>query len=297
MKSDLHAAIRAGDKIRVQDLLWQGADPSEKIDGRNAYHAAATSTTEIMATLLAHQKKAAVLEFCKWSDKEADPLRLAIRAADVDMVKLLLDFGVPVNNRDGDDETPLHFAIAQRKSRGEELPVLRLLLERGADVDAKAANYWDETPLFTAVRGSYTEAVRLLLDQGADATRINHLGESLLHLNAATWDDKTARMLVEAGAPLTAKDRTGRSALHIAAHYNKLDVVKVLLAAGADPFAEDNKRQIPSELCHGDFQKNTRRELLHKEMELEAIRVYGPHDKYVKREGQNRPSQSRPFRR
>lgn len=305
MKGELHAAINARDIDAVSRLLWQGADPTETVMGLNAFHAAATSTTDIMKLLLAHPARAAVCDFCIVGKSEADALRLAIGAANVDMVRLLLDHGVSVNSRDADSETPLHYALAHRKSRDEELPVIRLLLERGADVDAKARNYWDETPLFSAVRGSYTEAVRLLLDQGADATRINHLGESLLHLNAATWDDKTAKMLIDAGAPLESTDRQGRTALHLAAHNNKLDVVKTLLAAGADPYAKDNKGRIPSDLCPADFQKNTRRELLYKEMELAAIKTYGPHDKYVKPRnierpaspGQNRPSQNRGFRR
>lgn len=297
MKEDLHVAIHARDLDAVAQLLARGADPAGTIHGMNAYHAAATSSVDIMKLLLTHDSRAHAFDFCILDKREADPLRLAIANADAGMVKLLLDFGAGVNSRDSDDETPLHYALAHRKSRDAELPILRLLLERGADVDAKAANYWGETPLFSAVRGSYAEAVKLLLDHGADATRINHLGESLLHLNAGTWDEKVTQMLVDAGAPLESKDRQGRTALHLAAHNNKLEVVKTLLQAGADPYAENNKRQIPSDLCPADFQKNTRRELLHKEMELAAIKTYGPHDKYVKKEGQNRPSQSRPFRR
>lgn len=292
--SELHKAIKARDSVRVQDLLWQGADPAETVEGRNAYHAAATSTTDIMKLLLAHEKKDAALAFCKWSDREVDTLRLAIREADVEMVRLLLDHGLQVNNRDRDEETPLHFAIEHRKGKAEGLPVVRLLLERGADADAKAANDWAETPIFTAVRASYTDAVKLLLDMGADAARINYMGESLLHLNAATWDDKTTRLLLAAGTPVNAKDKQGRTALHIAAHYNKLDVVKALLDRAADPYVKDAKGRIPSDTCLGDFQKNTRRELLHKEMEIAAIETYGPHEKYVKRKP---PSQNHGFRR
>lgn len=297
MIKDLLEAIHARDLLRVQDLLGQGADPAAAYHSRNAYHAAATSTPEIMKALLAHENRAGVLAFCIEGKEEADPLRLAIGAGDVEMTRLLLGHGVGVNNRNGDGETPLHYAIAHRKSRAEELPVLRLLLSQGADVDAKAANYWDETPLFAAVRGSYTEAVKLLLDNGADATRINTQGDSLLHLNANTWDADITTMLLDAGAKAESKDRQGRTALHLAAHHNKLEVVKTLLAAGADPYAKDAKGRIPSDLCQADFQKNTRRELLYKEMELAAIETYGPHDKYVKRKPNNRPSPGKPFRR
>ena len=297
MTEDLHAAIHARDLDAVAQLLWRGADPSKQIFGMNAYHAAATSSPEIMQLLLRHEKREHAFDFCIIDKREADPLRLANEKSDVAMVKLLLDFGANVNNRDNDNETPLHYALAHRKSREDGMPVLRLLIERGADLDAKALNFWDDTPLTVAVRGGYAEAVKLLLDHGADVSRTNHADETMLHLNAGTWNAQITRMLLDAGAPLEQKDRHGRTALHIAAHNNKLEVVKTLLEAGADPFALDNKRQIPSDLCPADFQKNTRRELLHKEMELEAIRVYGPHDKYVKKEGQNRPSQSRPFRR
>ncbi len=297
MIRELITAINARDLPRVQNLLGQGADPAETYHSRNAYHAAATSTPDIMTALLAHENRAGVFAFCIEGKEEADPLRLAIGAGDVGMTRLLLDHGVGVNNRNGDGETPLHYAIAHRKSRAEELPVLRLLLGHGADVDAKAANYWDETPLFAAVRGSYTEAVKLLLDNGADATRVNTQGDSLLHLNANTWDADITAMLLAAGAKPESRDRQGRMPLHIAAHHNKLDVVKALLESGADPYARDAKGRIPSDLCQADFQKNTRRELLYKEMELAAIETYGPHDKYVKRKPNNRPSPGKSFRR
>lgn len=58
-------------------------------------------------------------------------------------------------------ETALHEASGKG-----HMEVVKLLLERGADVHAKEKN--DETPLHVATGRGHTEIVKLLLERGAD---------------------------------------------------------------------------------------------------------------------------------
>ncbi|MEZ0226007.1 MAG: ankyrin repeat domain-containing protein, partial [Alphaproteobacteria bacterium] len=303
----LHGAIDRGDNAAIETWLREGMNPNARLrddeptpvqmaiesknlplvklftaygadlaittpakQGRNAYHYAALATPEIMEHLLQQPQRAAAEAITEEKKIQLTPLRLALKEGDRKMTELLLDYGIDVNEQDENNETPLHFLLGNRKSREEAMPLVRLLIDRGADIGTKAANFWSESPLFPAVRDQFTEAVKLLLDLGCNAAEKNHLEETLLHAAAATYDAANVRLLIDHGAQLEEKNRIGRTALHIAAHANRLEVVKTLLEKGADPFAKDRDGKTPDELCPASFQKNVHREILRKQMELEA---------------------------
>jgi hypothetical protein len=87
-----------------------------------------------------------------------------------DAVALMLDFGLPLDARNRLGETPLHTAAYTGNA-----PTVRLLLARGAEVDARDARF-DATPLAFATvgsgergdaRGDYPGTITALLDAGA----------------------------------------------------------------------------------------------------------------------------------
>jgi len=81
-----------------------------------------------------------------------------------------------VSRRSGNGETPLYLAVQAAAERTriseklEDLEVVRLLLERGSNVDA--ATYTGITPLQEASRRGCTSLVRLLLDWGAAVDKV-----------------------------------------------------------------------------------------------------------------------------
>jgi ankyrin repeat protein len=90
------------------------------------------------------------------------------------------------------------------------------------------------TPLMYAVLYGDADAVRLLLDNGADPNVRNEAGASAL-MWAADDLEKT-RLLLRRGADVNARSDDGRTALAIAAsRFGSLAVVRILLDAGADP--------------------------------------------------------------
>ncbi|HVA48653.1 MAG TPA: ankyrin repeat domain-containing protein [Pirellulales bacterium] len=90
------------------------------------------------------------------------------------------------------------------------------------------------TPLMYAVLYGDADAVRLLLDNGADPNVRNEVGASAL-MWAADDLEKT-RWLLERGAEVNARSDDGRTALAIAAsRFGSLAVVRLLLDSGADP--------------------------------------------------------------
>jgi len=92
----------------------------------------------------------------------------------VGAVSFLLDAGADINALSGDmDWTPLHCAVHYSYPA-----VIRVLLERGATVDARDRD--GRTPLWIAASDATPTAVELLLAKGADATAHDKHGVTVL---------------------------------------------------------------------------------------------------------------------
>ncbi|MFC1478071.1 ankyrin repeat domain-containing protein [Candidatus Margulisiibacteriota bacterium] len=112
---------------------------------------------------------------------------------------------------------------------------VKALIEAGADLNAQ--NKEGNTALMIAIRNGKTEILNLLTDAGADVNVPNNKGETALMLAAS----KDAKLLIEAGADLNAISKGGYTALMYAAYSGKTEVVKLLIGAGAD-LNKKNKR-------------------------------------------------------
>eukprot|EP00803_Ostreobium_quekettii_P004447 evm.model.scf_2972.1 EVM.evm.TU.scf_2972.1 scf_2972:430-3678(+) len=93
------------------------------------------------------------------------PLAIAARKGAERAVEMLLEGGADPNGAASNGSSPLHFASDGVGGRNER--VVRLLLDAGADVDAR--NDFRETPLARAVLFGNLGSVEILLDAGADA--------------------------------------------------------------------------------------------------------------------------------
>jgi len=114
------------------------------------------------------------------------------------------------------------------------------------------------TPLHkVADRSSDEEAVemaRLLLQNGAEVNARNRFNATPLHLAASQGRAKLCALLIDKGADLNAKANTGRTPLHCAAGDGRLEACQVLLARGADPDIRDGVEMTPLELA--EHEKN-----------------------------------------
>ena len=82
-------------------------------------------------------------------------------------VELSLEHGADVNYRDKSGITPLFWAC-QYDISVEDIEVVKLLLEHGADPNITARKFGDETPLFVASFEKFNEdIIKLLLEYGA----------------------------------------------------------------------------------------------------------------------------------
>lgn len=261
-ETPLHAAIAAGHVGCAALLLGNGADPKAKNPqtprGMNAWHIAATTgNPDMMGLLLAHPDHAHMNDFCDIGRTQGDTFRIALRTGAPDVVKQLLAHGVSINGRDDSGRTPLHWILTHRLSRAEGLPMVRLLLQNGADGD-RAASPFGDTPLMTAAKADFPEALRLLIENGADVNRSNRRQETALHYAAEHYTLETIRILMDAGADINAADQMRQTPLHIAARRNRRDVVKTLLAYDADPFCVDRRGRTPDRICLSPIMAGTR---------------------------------------
>jgi ankyrin repeat protein len=107
------------------------------------------------------------------------PLHHAASSNRLQIVQLLLDRGADVNAKDHNGRTPLHVASLEG-----EMQVVHALLDRGADINIQTKN--GSTPLHDAVCVLHVEYARALLDRGADFHRVDNKGRTPLHFAASS---------------------------------------------------------------------------------------------------------------
>ena len=99
--------------------------------------------------------------------------------------------------------------------RNNDLTSIKTQLRKGADVNTRDRR--GSTLLMHAAIAGSPDAVKLLIDSGADVNAKNSFDETALLLCAA--DPQKARMLIDKGADVNARSKTvGRTPLMIAAN-------------------------------------------------------------------------------
>ena len=107
--------------------------------------------------------------------------------------------------------TPLHFA-----SFGGKLDTVKLLLDRGAEIDPRARNRFQNTPLQTASLCGERDVMAHLLDRGADPNVRQGEGFASLHDAAFLGRIDIIQLLLDHGADINARGDTGESPLGLA---------------------------------------------------------------------------------
>jgi len=184
--------------------------------------------------------------------------------------KYLLERGANVNLANKGGWTPLYLATDNRNIEGGDYPVrptdmddleyIKLLLAKGADVNARMidssetrtvfTNQWlDERGATAFLRASQSgdlQLMKLLLEHGADPKITTDLKVTALQVAAGIgWVEgitserskeetlEAVRLLLDLGLDPNAQALTGRVALHGAGHKGATEVVKLLVSRGA----------------------------------------------------------------
>jgi ankyrin repeat protein len=158
-----------------------------------------------------------------------DEIHEAAKSGDLAKIKALIE-KTPglIGAKDETGRTPLHWAC-----RGVHIDAVKYLIERGADVNARDNN--GIAPLHSVASKGHLEAARILIDKGANLEHAMSNGETPLHLAAANGRKEVAALLAEKGAPLGPRDDKEDTPLHAAAWADQWDIVELL--AGRIPAA------------------------------------------------------------
>lgn len=163
----------------------------------------------------------------------------------------------PNNINDKNKEGWTALMLAARNSKVVGIEIVKLLLDRGADVNLQ--NNEKYTALMMAAMNSNTdsniETVKLLLDKGADVNLVEFLGWTALMMAARSSNKEsnieTVKLLLEYGADVNIQDNEGWTALMWASQNSNeesnIETVKLLLDYGSEPY--EALKHCPTEEC------------------------------------------------
>jgi ankyrin repeat protein len=169
----------------VGNLIYRGMDPNTPTEkGEPALvFAVRSGAPKTVAYLL--KQPSIQIDSTNMADETA--LMLAANANDLASANLLIEAGASVNRPKW---TPLHYAA----SKGHTA-MMRLLIENDAYVDAESPN--GTTPLMMAAYYSSPNAVKLMLEEGADPLLKNQDGQTALDM-ALVKDKKLSVQYIRA---------------------------------------------------------------------------------------------------
>lgn len=135
-------------------------------------------------------------------------------------------------------------------ARGGNPDVVKLLLDKGADVNAKTAKGY--TALMAAAKEGKPDVVKLLLERGADPAAQTTKGYTALMAAGKGGNPETEKLLLDRGLDIHAKTRKGDTALRKAVKKGNREAAEFLLERGADPLKTHEGRTLLMDAANPD---------------------------------------------
>jgi len=218
-KSALHLATEGSDPTLVALLIELGADRSLKdCSNRTPAELAADLGKTNMIAALRSDGDETLLKRAKLFEAAA--------SGDAAFISGLAKNDPSIHSRDAEGYTPL--MIAARQSGAT---VVKLLLEKGADPNAKAKDGYQAISI--AINGKNFEIVSVLLTYKAEIGTFRDW--PLNHLAASTGDLRILEALLDNGATIQALRSDKKSLIGTALEHEHYDVVEFLQKRGLTP--------------------------------------------------------------
>lgn len=217
----------------VEVLLHNGADiDAVDIDNKTPLHTAAeldqsNEVIESLGILLSYEPHLNI------KDNNGDtPLLIAASKAYYTIVALLVKAGADPNVVNIRQSSPLMCviqSIEDQQANAEEC--MDILLKHGADVNRLVDG---DTPLIIASRKGLLNAVKVLLQRGADITLCGKFRHTAFTKAVVNGHLDVARLLLQNGSDVNSAFSLNMTALYNASRHGRVDMVRFLLENGAN---------------------------------------------------------------
>nr|XP_058959222.1 26S proteasome non-ATPase regulatory subunit 10-like isoform X2 [Pocillopora verrucosa] len=151
---------------------------------------------------------------------------------------------------DENERMPLHWAAS-----GGHTDVVKHLLDLGVPTDNKDDAQW--TPLMIAASAGRDAIVSMLISLGADVNTTNDGGQTPLHYAASRNRYEIAELLLQNGAHIDAQDKTSAAtplhraaSRHMACEEDRAEIAVTLVENGATLSIENKMKMPPVELAN-----------------------------------------------
>ena len=168
---DFFSAVKRDDASAVRQLAQRGFDLNTRNEaGEHALFLALRDDAPAVSGFLIGQEK---VQIEARTAQDESPLMMAALKGRLDIARRLIQRKAEVNKPGW---APLHYAATNADT--EAMPMVRLLLEHHAYIDAASPN--GTTPLMMAAHYGNPAVVKLLLEEGADPMLKNQQGLSAI---------------------------------------------------------------------------------------------------------------------
>ena len=121
------------------------------------------------------------------------PLQCAANRGDLEMVQVLLDYGVDANTHGDKGASPTTPLFTASWGEDSDPRVVQILLDRGADPNVRTS--LSSTPLHKALEHGRIEIARTLLEHGASLEAKDVHGKTPLDVASEDWRDEIIELL------------------------------------------------------------------------------------------------------
>lgn len=170
-------------------------------------------------------------------------LTYTVTINNIDMTKLLIQKGARIDVADKNDRSLLTIPIMY-----SYYDTLKLLLETNKNtIGISIIDMRDKmmrTPLHIAIEVKNVEAIKILLEFGANPNAIDKDGNNGLHLSIKSRMLQICELIVINISDINSRINTGESALHIACNLQLIEIAKLLIKHRIDINAQDYTHEI-----------------------------------------------------
>lgn len=160
-----------------------------------------------------------------------------------DRIREMISSGI---NIDALDDSPLHSSALHWSVRLNQLFIVNMLIDSGADVDIQDS--LGRTPLHLSVESGSVSICSDLIRAGSLVDLRTIYGNTALGWSVIYNRAEIMRILLDSGADVDISGHRGYTALHWSAEYNRIGIAEELLSFGANPSISDKRGRLPYEL-------------------------------------------------